>query len=394
MRIKRLLFFCICVSILLTLFILFPPLKTRSSSSSSYSSPPLRQYPARFAYLISLSKGDVNQAKRLVYAIYHPGNHYLLHLDAEASDGEHEDLTQFIAVESVFREVGNVWIVKKSNIVTYRGPTMLANTLHAMAMLLKACDWDWFVNLSAADYPIITQDDLIYAFAALPKDLNFVHHTSHLGWKRNKRAKPIVIDPGLYSDNKSDVMWLPMQRSLPTSFKLFTGSAWTVLSRSFAEYCVWGWENLPRTLLLYFTNFISTPEGYFQTVICNSKLFKNTTVNHDLRYITWDNPPKQHPLPLGLKDYRRMIISSSPFARKFKEGDLVLDRIDKEILKRNPNNAFTYGGWCGGRIGRVCRGGNLRNSYGMLKPGPGGRRLRALLRKITLPSSLRKQQCR
>ena len=88
---------------------------------------------------------------------------------------------------------------------------------------------------------------------------------------------------------------------------------------------------MPRTLLLYYTNFVSSPEGYFQTVICNSEDYKNTTVNHDLHYITWDNPPKQHPRSLGLKDYRRMVLTSRPFARKFKRNDPVLDKIDREL---------------------------------------------------------------
>jgi hypothetical protein len=36
---------------------------------------------------------------------------------------------------------------------------MIACTLHAIAILLKqAKDWDWFVNLSASDYPLVSQD--------------------------------------------------------------------------------------------------------------------------------------------------------------------------------------------------------------------------------------------
>ena len=43
--------------------------------------------------------------------------------------------------------------------MTYRGPTMVANTLHAAAILLReGGDWDWFINLSASDYPLVTQD--------------------------------------------------------------------------------------------------------------------------------------------------------------------------------------------------------------------------------------------
>lgn len=109
--------------------------------------------------------------------------------------------------------------MEKSNLVTYRGPTMVANTLHAAAILLKeGGDWDWFINLSASDYPLVTQDgewvlplsatlllkfleyhhislfdklvdcgsflkDLLHTFSYLPRDLNFVDHTSNIGWK-------------------------------------------------------------------------------------------------------------------------------------------------------------------------------------------------------------------
>ncbi|KAG9134861.1 hypothetical protein Leryth_001169 [Lithospermum erythrorhizon] len=368
------------------------PTKSFIISNSTTNNP----YQVTFAYLISASKGDTMKLKRLMRALYHPGNYYLIHLDRDAPEVEHQEIARFISSEHVFIEVGNIWMVRKPNLVTYRGPTMLATTLHAMSMLLRAEDksrskWDWFINLSASDYPLVTQDDLIYAFSSLPKDLNFVQHSSHLGWKMNKRAKPIVIDPGLHSVNKSELWWVVKQRSLPTAFKLFTGSAWTVLSRSFSEYCILGWDNLPRTLLLYYTNFVSTPEGYFQTAICNSGEYKNTTVNHDLHYISWDNPPRQHPRSLGVKDYRRMVLSNRPFARKFKKNDPVLDKIDRGLLKRRPGQ-FVYGGWCSRNGSDTCSG-LQSEKYGVLQPGAGARRLRILLTKLLSAQNL-KRQCR
>ena len=42
---------------------------------------------------------------------------------------------------------------------------------------------------------------------------------------RNQRAKPIIIDPGLYLSKKSDIATTTQRRSLPTSFKLFTGES-------------------------------------------------------------------------------------------------------------------------------------------------------------------------
>ncbi|XP_050122607.1 beta-glucuronosyltransferase GlcAT14A-like [Malus sylvestris] len=364
-------------------------LTTISSNSTT------KPYPVTFSYLISASKGDSMKLKRMLYALYHPGNYYLIHMDYAAPEDEHRDIADFVAGDPVFGQVGNVWVLGKPNLVTYRGPTMLATTLHALSLLLRTWDWDWFINLSASDYPLITQDDLIHAFSDLPRGLNFIHHTSRLGWKLNKRGKPMVIDPGLYSLNKSELWWVIKQRALPTAFNLYTGSAWTILSRSFAEYCVVGWDNLPRTLLLYYTNFVSSPEGYFQTVICNSEDYKNTTVNHDLHYITWDTPPKQHPRSLGLRDLRRMILSNRPFARKFKKNAPVLNKIDRDLLKRH-RGQIAYGGWCSGSNGKtqkVCSSLQSEN-YGVLRPGPGSRRLKSLLTKLLSTRNFKKQQCR
>jgi protein xylosyltransferase len=267
---------------------------------------------------------------------------------------------------------------------------MVSTTLHGAAILLKNFqDWDWFINLSASDYPLATQDDILHVFSFLPRDLNFIEHTSNIGWKEFQRAKPIIIDPGLYMNRKSDIFWATQRRALPTAYRLFTGSAWAVLSRSFMEFTIMGWDNLPRVLLMYYTNFVSSPEGYFHTVLCNSPEFKNTTVNHDLHYIAWDNPPKQHPLALTLKDFQNMSSSGAPFARKFSKDDPVLSFIDKQLLGRSPG-MFSPGGWCVGAGGDPC---GVRGDATVLRPGPGARRLQGLIERLLAKPRFRSEQC-
>lgn len=120
--------------------------------------PPSSTIP-RFAYLVSGSKGDLDRLWRTVRALYHPRNLYVVHLDLESPEIERLELNRRILNESIFKEMGNVHMIMKANMVTYRGPTMVANTLHACAILLKKSkDWDWFINLSASDYPLVTQD--------------------------------------------------------------------------------------------------------------------------------------------------------------------------------------------------------------------------------------------
>ena len=98
--------------------------------------------------------------------IYHPRNRYILHLDAEAPDADRAGLAAFVAAHPVLSAAGNVRVIEKANLVTYRGPTMVTTTLHAAAAFLwgeghgRGADWDWFINLSASDYPLVTQDGM------------------------------------------------------------------------------------------------------------------------------------------------------------------------------------------------------------------------------------------
>ncbi|MFS7945216.1 putative glycosyl transferase, family 14 [Helianthus anomalus] len=347
----------------------------------------------KLAYLISGSTGDVQSLKRTLKALYHPVNQYVVHLDLEAPPEERLELFEFVKSEPVFNEVGNVRIVVRSNLVTYRGPTMVTNTLHAMAILLKeGADWDWFINLSASDYPLVTQDDLLHTLSTVPRELNFIEHTSDIGWKEYQRAKPVIIDPGLYSNKKSHVFWVSQKRSVPTAYKLFTGSAWMMLSRSFVEYCLWGWDNLPRIVLMYYANFLSSPEGYFHTVICNADEFKNTTVNHDLHFISWDNPPKQHPHFLSIDDYERMVESHAPFARKFGADKELLDKIDSELLGREPDG-FVTSNWLDKSDANKTIAESIVRNATELKPGPGAERIKTLIASMLSDKDFHLKHC-
>lgn len=116
-------------------------------------------YPPVFAYLISGTRGENEKILRLLKAVYHPRNRYLLCLDAGASHHERSRLAFLIQSEMVFKSFGNVDVVGRSYAVDQRGSSALAAALHAAAVLLRiSADWDWFITLSASDYPIVTQD--------------------------------------------------------------------------------------------------------------------------------------------------------------------------------------------------------------------------------------------
>lgn len=193
--------------------------------------------PPRIAYLLEGTKGDGARMRRALQAIYHPRNQYILHLDLEAPPRERIDLAMYVKGDAMFSEVGNVRVIAKGNLVTYKGPTMVACTLHAVSILLKeGLEWDWFINLSASDYPLVTQDDILHVFSSLPRNLNFIEHMQLSGWKVISRAKPIVVDPGLYLSKKFDLTMTTERRELPTSFKLYTGEHVSDFYMSYLAY--------------------------------------------------------------------------------------------------------------------------------------------------------------
>jgi hypothetical protein len=69
---------------------------------------------------------------------------------------------------------------------------------------------------------------------------------------RYQRAKPVIIDPGLYSLQKSDVFWITEKRSVPTAFKLFTGK-YSIISPENSEIALY-----PPLVLVFLIFYIHT----------------------------------------------------------------------------------------------------------------------------------------
>ncbi|RWR94854.1 beta-glucuronosyltransferase GlcAT14A [Cinnamomum micranthum f. kanehirae] len=225
----------------------------------------------------------------------------------------------------------------------------------------------WMARIcSRGDPPI---HDLFHVFSSVPRDLNFIDHTSDLGWKEFQRVQPIIVDPGLYLARRTKIFQATEKRPTPEAFKFFTGSPWVMLSRSFMEFCVLGWDNLPRTLLMYFSNVVLAEEGYFHSVICNAPNFQNNTINSDLRYMVWGTPPGMEPHFLNSTNFDDMVQSGAAFARQFRKNDPILDMVDEKILRRRASRAAP-GAWCSGRRSWWADPCSQWADVNSVKPGP------------------------
>ncbi|CAM8918180.1 unnamed protein product [Rhodiola kirilowii] len=360
-------------------------------NSSSNLDPASFPSPPSIAYFISGSYGDLDRIERLLCAVYHPKNFYLLHLDRFAPQQERDELAMRVQGVSIFEAARNVFVVGKADFAYQKGSTFISATLRGASILLRlAAKWDWFVNLNAKDYPLVTQDDLLHILSYMPKNLNFVNHTSYIGWKESRRMKPIIVDPGLYLQEKTEMFHVAQKRDLPHAFRLFTGLSTAVLTREFIEFCILGSDNFPRTLLMYFANMPSSQLNYFPTVICNSKQFKRTIVNGNLQYTAFGNNSRDvFPRPLDLNDFKDMKKSGVAFAAQISDLQL-LDYIDRHLLGRH-SGQLVPGGWC---IGDLLNG--TCSSWGdadILRPGHRSMRLEKHIQKLLADGAFVSHQC-
>ncbi|CAL4910297.1 unnamed protein product [Urochloa decumbens] len=351
--------------------------------------------PPCLAYLLTGARGDGRRLLRLLLAVYHPRNRYVLHLSADASDDERRSLAAgVVAVAPAAGAFENVAVVGDPTAGTPVGSSGLAGTLRAAAVLLRLHpDWDWFLTLNAADYPLVTQDDLIYALSSVPRDLNFIYHTSNIGSKEPEKVQQIIVDAGIYLSGRTNFFRATQNRPVPEAFKFFTGSPWVILNRQFIEYCVLAWENLPRILLMYFNNIIKPQEGYFQSVICNSLEFRNFTVNNDLRFMLRDDPAQTEPPFLSREHYGQMVDSGAPFARPFRENDHLLNQIDINLLKRW-NHGPVPGAWCSGRKRWFSDPCSQWGDVNIVRPGPQAVKLHQYINQTLEEAKSSSNSCR
>ncbi|GJP78094.1 hypothetical protein CLOP_g8420, partial [Closterium sp. NIES-67] len=121
---------------------------------------------------------------------------------------------------------------------------------------------------------------------------------------------------------------------------------WIKASRSFLRYVLWEPASWPRRILMYMADVIDSDEHYFSTVACQAGRFNRTLVNSSLHFAKF---AKGSPHSLEMNDSYYDAFTNAAgvflFARKFPRDSPTLDRIDRELLHRQPDR-IAPGAWC------------------------------------------------
>lgn len=296
-----------------------------------------------FAYHILAHKAP-DQVARLIRALQHPDDWFVLHFDRRAPRPLHalgRELT---------RTQRNV-ILQPARAVTWGGPAIAEIQIEAMDLLLRRSGaWSHFVNLTGQDFPLRPRRERLAVLEAAP-------NANYLSWFKpletrhwcNARARveqwhlhsPLLAGilgvPGIGRHLRAVLGWrnrlpaLPLwRRRLPAFFTYFGGSNYAVLTRAACRRVARTPE--ARRIRRWLRHAGHPDEIVYQSVLLNSALAPSV-VNRDWREIDFA-PDAPHPRVFTSADWPRLAASENLFARKFDPAvdAAIIDRLEARVL--------------------------------------------------------------
>jgi len=276
------------------------------------------------AYLILVHR-YLGQFKRLFRAMYHPANYYLVHVDKRSGVGLQTEIQDFLS------SFANASLLKSQSIL-WGGYSMVDAELRGIEELLKiSSEWEFFINLSAQDFPLKSQTH-IQDFLSRNIGSDFIKVAN----QRKIRPDTLSRIENYCIEFSKRILRTPIKRPYLRGVTPYIGNQWMILSRKFCEYICYTPE-VKRFKRFYRHTFIPD-EGFFQTVIMNTN-YKGTIVNDDKRTIDWVplGTIKLRPRDFTSKDADFLMASQDLFARKFDE---TVDGGILSILESNLSQPF------------------------------------------------------
>lgn len=312
---------------------------------------------ATIAYFIQISDSNLLLTERLLSRLHHPGNLYALHFDKKIPAYK---VVKVVAAVKANPAYANVHVMERES-VTYRGITMVLNNLAAISDLLKLGEWDYFINLSGSDYPLVSpvvQRKILAMPHVREKASNFFIVSPSDQWEESKqyRFEQVAVDTALgMSDNADDSDLIILNEKTPLYSKLnydyVKGEGWLILTRDACKFMMD--SAYARKMLLSMAFSQEASEHYYVSLFWNQPEYNQTIIPHSLRTVYWKLngvSSGQHPYVIDQlldEDGSYSLwpwLSRSPhwFARKFSTpNSRVMDDIDNHMngLGRNVNEA-------------------------------------------------------
>ncbi|MBN3304886.1 XYLT2 Xylosyltransferase, partial [Amia calva] len=261
--------------------------------------------PVRVAFVLVVHGRSIRQLNRLIKAIYHQDHFYYIHVDKRSNYLHRE-------VQQIAQQYPNVRVTPWRMVTIWGGASLLKTYLRSMQDLLSMVDWKWdfFINLSATDFPTRTNEELV-AFLSKYRDKNFLK--SH-GRENARFIKKQGLDRLFHECDTH--MWRLGERQIPQGLEVSGGSDWFALTRNFVEYVINSQDQLVSGLKQFYTYALLPAESFYHTVLGNSRMC-DTLVDNNLRVTNWNRK-------LGCKcQYKHIVDWCGCSPNDFKPADLI-----------------------------------------------------------------------
>eukprot|EP00039_Didymoeca_costata_P011838 m.167566 g.167566 ORF g.167566 m.167566 type:complete len:858 (+) comp15306_c0_seq6:232-2805(+) len=241
---------------------------------------PKHGQPARIAYVINAYQaGMFMQIKRLFRAIYHEENWYLFHIDKNSR------LLRALLLDFC-KDYKNAFVAPFS-FETIWGSTKLSQTYLATMEFLIQYDWDFYINLSEADFPTKPLQDL----------------RLYLGRRRGKSFLAGSIKPQkekMFCDKQGinhtfyqceRFMYNLGKRQMPNyhprdGFHFVGGSDWYIIERQYANYLVSDTSPYLQRIKQWYNMSLLSGESFFHSTAFNGP-FCHSVLWYNLRNENW-----------------------------------------------------------------------------------------------------------
>eukprot|EP00899_Mesostigma_viride_P027579 jgi/Mesvir1/8005/Mv11640-RA.1 len=351
------------------------------------------------AYLLLLSRAtpaDVSACVRLLRAIHHADNLVAIHLDAKAPEEE------FVALKTAVEgdpRLGPMCFFLRRAPVSWAGISVIQTHLRSMTELLaRGKEWLYWINLSGADYPLMSQDALRRVLSSLPAPMDFIPDDYWMPFPYKSDMYDNLFDDPAISDvlanapardapsettptNRLDALtgkYRPVShggssltdgatqhhglakngsagctgvRGKGTDTRVRHGQdhllvqfcktipAYFVFSRDTCEYLLGDVDGRVRDALVHFSTVFAPDELIYGTLLANSGRAR-ARIPRSLMFESWPSLDAAHPSMVTGEHWELIRGCVAPFARKFAPGDAVLDRIDRELLGNVSSNEW------------------------------------------------------
>lgn len=300
----------------------------------------------RVAYLLIVHAKAVNTME-LIKAVHSNSSFILVHVDAKSTQYKQQLRQDLVKLyphpQDPQRHVDNIQVMDASYDVLWGHISIVWAELRGFFELLDRCEFDFVVNLSGHDYPLVSSEQisrLLRPFENFPivdeegvrteVGVNFVFDIdSPQAVERISYPTFITHDPDSDTGAHMSCWWFSrdmaadLDNEFPTIRKT---SQWMVVHRSLINHMRKDYRT--RLLLAYLEHSMVPDESFFVTYVLSTPLFSDQGLplrrsNNPKRLIYWGGDDYRHPKLMKLREDRQILQEDS-----FVEGSWFIRKVD------------------------------------------------------------------